>query len=187
MPESKFIDTCITWLLDKGLFSGFFFVATFGAILKMDNLFGYPLDGPHKFVMLLVLLFVSVYGHYSLKAIRTWYHLKNPKSYNAQVFEDIRKIRERLFEYNPTWTSSVEWYPFSEEVRRFQTKIPREHKRLFGEILTLANECLFFHTDKETTRNREPREQDVDRYIRQSDLLRSKIQQFEYETEWVMR
>ena len=70
MLDSQAFEKGVSILMDKGAFFGTVFLCALGVLIKMDALFGYPLDGPHKFVLFLLLLFVCVYGHYSMKAIK---------------------------------------------------------------------------------------------------------------------
>ena len=95
--------------MDKGAFFGTVFLGGFGMLLKMDVLFGYPLDGPHKFVLFLLLLLVCVYGHYSMKAIRIWAFTKNPRNYGVETCSEVKAIRNTVREiYSRCNSASLE-------------------------------------------------------------------------------
>ena len=98
MADSQFIERCLSWAMDKGLAFTFIFISAVVALLNMDILFGYPLDGPHKFVLFLLLLFACIYGHYFLKAIRVWLYITNPRNYGVETCAEVKAIRNTVRE-----------------------------------------------------------------------------------------
>ena len=94
MAESAIIEKCLSLAVDKGLVFTSIFVFAGGALLNMSEIFGYPLDGPHKAVLFALLLFVCAYGHYSLKAIKLWILLKTPKTYSTYTKVKMNELRD---------------------------------------------------------------------------------------------
>lgn len=169
----EFFEKVLEWCADNGIIFGGLFIVVSGALLKMTELFGYPLDGPHKVVLFCLLIFVCVYGHYSLKAIRLWAYLRSPMSYSKEVFDAVREARS-LTPLSRYSTSLADLESIINSLRALLAKIPSENgnrSALVKIITSLSKEI--------DTRSHDPNHRDLSIIKAQKKFLA--------ETEWSLR